>query len=250
MPDDPSLPSWLRGKTPSEVAALYTPLAQAAARNVAYQDTQYRTPTPYEAPAAAHNPSGPPDPALNYSDPVEYARQLNAYYDLRLQQGAAAASAPILARQAETEKHLSRGGTYSDVWRRWEPEIEAELAGIPLHERNRLLYDKAAEIVQGRHWRDLAREEAEKMAASGGGSGTERTHGGGGYGAGMPANDPIETFLNSDHPYAKATVANGVKAADVRAHCAMMKITPDEWLQNAQAGSLIANANSVTRSFA
>lgn len=242
MPDDPSLPEWLRGKTPSEVAQLTTQLANAAAS--AYRAAPPAPPAHQPTPSAS---DGPPDPQLNYSDPVAYAQQLNAYYERRLQQERESASIGIMSRQAETEKHLSRGGAMADVWRRWEPEIEAELAGIPLHERNRLVYDKAAEIVRGRHWQDYVREESEKLAAAGG-AGTERV-GGGGYTTGIPAADPIETFLASEHPYAKATVANGVKAHDIRAHCAMMKISPEEWLQNAQAGQLIANANAVSRSF-
>lgn len=188
-----------------------------------------------------------PDPDLMYSDPRAYADQMERYQDFKLQQHLNAVAAPVLQSQAAQARHLAKSDPeFSDIWRRYEPEIEAELAGIPQMQRSKELYDKAAEIVRGRHWRDFAREEAERIGATSGF--TERGAPAGGT---PPAavGDPLDTYFESDAPHARFARDNGLTKAQIRAYCKATGTSIEDYVKNAASENLIrTNAGFVRRS--
>ncbi len=236
--DDTSIPQWMWGKTPQEVAAATQQLVSTSA--YAQQPQQYD--------AQQHTAPTAPNPDLMYSDPGTYQRQLLDYQSQVFQQQLASVALPVMRSQADLARSASKQDPMvSHVWNRYEPEIEAELRGIPAHQRSKVLYDKAAEIVQGRHYRELAREEASKLAASSGFM-TDRSNN-----VGDPAQpsqgDALDTFWKTDHPSVRFSERNGVSKAQVRDFCKKMQISVDQYVKNAQIGSLTAGNDKLTRSY-
>lgn len=165
-------------------------------------------------------PSAPqqPDPSLMYSDPALYQQQAFAYQQALFQQQIQSAAAPMMQQSISLTRESARRGKYSDVWKRYEPEILAEVQRVTdprLHSIE--LYETAAEIVQGRHWRDFAREEAERMLASGA-MGTERSASPGSPFSAPTPSDKLDEAWKSDHPYFERARQNFRTSQEFREH--------------------------------
>ena len=113
------------------------------------------------APAAAQAGGySPPDPALAYNDPAAYQAQLIAFNDARTQAALMQGAGPLFQNQAEMARiNVSRDPDFAQTFSRYGPEVDAEIAGVPSWQRNMALYQKAAEVVRGRHYRDFVAEE-------------------------------------------------------------------------------------------
>lgn len=170
------------GKTPSEAARMMSQFVTTT------RDT-------YSPPPPPRNDSPALDPNLMYSDPAAYQQQLLSTLNASFQQ----ATAPLYQQNAQTALSLAKRGRYADVWKRFEPEILGELHGISPAAYNESLLDKAAEIVQGRHWRDFVNEAASALVANGG-VGTERGTQPGGDAA-PSVGDALDEAWESDNPY-------------------------------------------------
>lgn len=231
----------MRGKTPEEVAALtqnlYDYTQQMSAQPAPQQ--QYTSPN-----VESQMSGGMPDPNLMYSNPAEYQRQLMAFQNAQWQAQMNAYAQPVLQQNAETARELSKRGDYAKVWEKWEPEIELELRGIPLHQRTRQMYDSAAKIVRGNHVEELARERAEALATQFG-SGTERAHNVGN--AAPAAFDKLDEIYDTEHPFFVKAREERVTKDMIRDHCRMMKISVDEYVRNATLGSVILSKNGFER---
>lgn len=242
------VPEWARGKTADEIV-------QMADRMFGYmQQQQYQaTPAPQQNYAPdqsslnANSGYGPPDADLAYSDPAAYHRQMLQYQQALVQQQVSQIAMPVLQNQAETARELSRRDpAVADVWQKYAPEIEVELAGIPAYQRNKQLYDKAAEIVRGRHWKDYARDEASRLAASV--PATERFGESGGHYPGS-ARDALDDFFDSNHPYVGFARSQGMTKEMVRQQLRTMGTSAEDWVKGAKAGSVINSGNVLQRSF-
>lgn len=228
------VPAWAAGKTADEILAI-------ASQAVGHIQAQSSTP------AYTQNVQIPqaPDPELAYRDPVAYAREYAAYSDARVNAQLAQVGAPVYGQLAAIARQQSKTGRYADVWRRWEPEIEIKLAGIPAQQRTLELYDQAAQMVKADHIDEIAREQAEKLMAAGG-TGTERSSGAGG--APPAAADPLEAAFAGNHPFFVDAKANGLSPASVRRFLEQTGQTAEEYIRNATRGSVVVTKEGFQRS--
>ena len=114
------------------------------------------------------------------------------------------------------------------MWDRYGPEIDAEIAGVPPWQRSIELYQKASEVVQGRHWRDFVAEEAQRLAGSQ--SPLERGSGSPAPGMASVPSDPIDALLaDHDSVAVKRMRSQGLGPGDVRSlYVGQMGLTPEQ----------------------
>lgn len=226
---------WAVGKTADEILDI-------ASRAVGHIQAQS------VAPSYTPNVQIPqaPDPELAYRDPIAYAREYDAYSRQRVQAEMQLGAAPVFGQLAAMAKNASKAGKHADIWRRWEPEIELKLAGIPANQRTIELYDQAAGMVKADHVEEIARERAEKLMQSQG-SATERA---GQSSAGSSANaaDPLAAAFASGHPFFVDAAANGLTPDRVRRFCEQTGQTPEEYIRNATRGSVVVTKEGFQRS--
>jgi hypothetical protein len=237
------VPAWAQGKTADEILNIAT---QAVGVVNSYASAP-AAPAPYtqNVPSEPMAPT-PPDPELAYSNPAEWARAQQRWSDYQMQAQFAAASAPVLAQLAETARELSRSGQYRDAWQRWEPEIELKLAGIPMSQRNKALYDQAAALVRADHFEEIARERATQLVAQG--AGTERGSPIGGEP--RPADDPLVEAFESGHPFFERAKTNGMTPAAIRKFCEQTGTSVTEYIENATRGTVLTTPNGFVRAHA
>lgn len=232
----------MQGKTAAEVAQMTTSLYQ---QNLALQ----QQPSP-SSPQIAPPPSqaAAPDPNLIYSDPAAYQAQYDAYVRGITQtavQSQMQQYAPVVSQAAETARELSKLGSLSDVWRRWEPEVEMQMQGIPSHLRTKALYDQAAQIVKANHLDELASERAQQLLAQGD-TGTVRGSGSGSLPP-APAGDALDKAWDESHPYFDGMKREGLTKADVRRFCTQMGQSVDDYVKSATLGQIIPSKHGFTR---
>ena len=158
---DEAVPSYLRGKTQQEVIDFNVKLVQEATQLANQQQQQMNIPVQQQPVAQAAG--GLPDPDLMLTDPQAYQTQLvntlTSYQQASLQQQAQ----PVIAAQAETALFMSKNDkSLAEVWDAYGPEIEMQVANIPINLRNKLLYDQAARLVKGNHADEIAEKRAQK----------------------------------------------------------------------------------------
>lgn len=161
----------------------------------------------------------PPNPDLMLSDPAEYQRQWDAYNAQRVQQTIQQVSGPYLQAQAAMARNASRSDPeYADVWASYGHEIDLEMAKASVEMRaNPDMWKLAADLVAGRHRKELARKEAERIAASMPDAGT--LDGSGGIpSAAPPASDPLAALWRERPDIAEAYERDGLPLEKVRAH--------------------------------
>lgn len=234
----------MQGKTPAEINALVEQALQT--RPIYAPQPSNLDSNTYQQPQQGYGMQAP-DPNLMYSDPAEYQRQYDAYIDQRSAQRMQQFAMPFMQNQAELVRNAAiNDPAFADVWKRYGPEVEAELEGIPLEQRTKPMYDKAAAIVRGNHWKDFAREEAEKLAASGIGF-TERSTGV----AGMPSvqQDALDAAWESGHPYFEDMKRNGIDRQQIRGMLAKTRTRVEDYVKNAQSGELIVTPSGIHRQF-
>lgn len=235
----------MQGKTPAEVAQLTTSLYQ---QNLSYQQQPSAPAVPHQ-PAPQPPAASPPDPNLIYSDPAAYQAQYDAYVRGLTQsvvQSQMQQYAPVVNQAAETARELSKLGSHADVWRRWEPEIEMQMQGIPGHLRSKTLYDQAAQIVKANHLDELASERAQQMLAQND-PGTIRANGGVTLPPSTAEGDALDKAWDEDLPYFQGMKREGLSKADVRRFCTQTGQSVEDYVKSAKLGQIIPTKNGFTR---
>lgn len=229
------VPDWAVGKTADEILQLGQTFHSAAMGN--QQLPQQNPPAPPQAPPmqTPQQPSaaGLPNPDLMYSDPAEYQRQWDVYNRSQMQSMAQQLSQPMLQSQAQMARATARSDkSRADVWADYSGEIDAEMARVPLEARANVdSWNLAADLIAGRHRHDLARKEAQTLAAAGGDSGTVRTDGLVPNGQASSNLDAIGKLFAEDSPAIKRFKDMGMSAAKVRDHAKMMGHTPEAYAE-------------------
>lgn len=243
--DNGRVPQWAVGKTADEMVKMTQGLVSSMGQ-----------PQPQQAPSASQSPQVPstpanggrpmqqygqpqqnagpqlPDPDLMYSDPAEYQRQWNAYQQFQTAQTVQQASAPFLQSQAQIARDASkRDPERSDVWDSYEPEIMAEMQKLPPQQKASVdAWNLAVDLVAGRHRRELAQQEAQKLAAN---------RDTGTVSANDPAPDPtaggsrdaIDELFANDHPAIQRYKDNGISKDRVKKQATHMGRSIDEYAE-------------------
>jgi hypothetical protein len=247
-PDAPDVPSWARGKTADEVLELGSTFYNAAlaappAPNVAPPPSQ--TPAPK---TMSDQNAGPqqPDPQLMYSNPAMYQQQLLDYNNAVLASQMQAYAAPMLSQQATLARDAARRDSkYNAIWAKYEAEIDAQMANVPLQARTVDAWNMAANIVAGDHLDEIAQERAQALAArvdTGSLSGGEVQPLNG-----TPAGDPISELFRTDDPAIAKFKAQGMDARKVLAHAASQGHTPERYAEMLKKGSIVRSVTYETR---
>lgn len=233
--DDEPVPDWARGKTARELLEI----TQQIVSNIGMPQQPAPAPAPQTpAPTPMNMPPQPPDPDLIYTDKAEYNRQLAAYLQNTQLATLQQYSAPFTNNAADTAIHLSKQGRFADVWKRWEPEVMAELASVPRSYWNITLLDKAAQIVRSNHLDEIVQEQAERLAADRGAPITEGS--GPGSQPSSPAVLPLDILFEENHPSIKRFRDAGLSAGDVRAMLPRMKTTEEEYVTNLKSSHIVS----------
>lgn len=124
------------------------------------------------------------------TDPAGYQNKLAAYFAAQTQAQIASVAAPVAQQLADTAESLSKMDPKNKgIWDKYGSEVKQAVANIPSHLRTQALYDETCTLIRGRHFADLAAEQAATLAAAN--PGVER----GGSGA---SNDDAETAGSKD----------------------------------------------------
>lgn len=234
--DAPDVPDFLRGKTAKEAADITKQLYDIAMNGPAAAQP---SPSPSQDLPASQTASmpqnaqngaqpAPPNPDLMYSDPAEYQRQLFAYQDARMQSTLAQTSQPFLASQAQMARSAARSDPErSDVWEKYAAEIDMEMSRVGLEQRASVdAWNMAADLVAGRHRRELAQDYAERAAARPD-TGMEGADGGPAPGAPQRSSlDPLGQLFADDDPAVASLRERGMTEAKVRENLPKMGHTP------------------------
>lgn len=132
-------------------------MTQELIRAFPAQPTTPTTPAPAPAPAAPEFPVA--DDAYVTGRDIREAlnRQLQAMQPV----GTATIEMAAQSVYASAKIHPQ----YADVFKRYEPEIQQALARIPKHLWNLDTMETVTTFVRGKHYAELAREEAQRLAA-------------------------------------------------------------------------------------
>lgn len=209
---------------------------------------QFQSPQQNQQPAAqgGGQMTGPPDPDLIYDDPQEYQRQMQQWQQQTVQaaqQQVAQQLQPMLQNQGEQAKlTVKRDPEYQDVFDEYEPEIVAEMQNINPAQRTVKAWQTAAEIVAGRHRKELGQKYAQQAQPEP--SPTAR-QGGAPAGADKSYRDAIDELLDSDHQYAQYCHDKDVTAEDLRRRASEMDLSPEEFVEIVKRGNMVTSVSGI-----
>lgn len=228
--DGESVPVWARGRTVQEV------LAQAENLNQTLQQyaTSDRAPAQPQAPPESHQGDEPNAFSINvddlYANPENFTRSILSEAERRASQAVQSASGPILqplSRVARSEAAQAK----REIFDRYGAEIDSMMASIPLQQKvSADAWLTAADVVAGRHWKELAEAQMERTLASRRDPGSMPTQSN--PTSGSPARNAIDKLFKDKHPAVQRYVDNEVDAATLVAHAKRMGKTPEEYAES------------------
>jgi hypothetical protein len=163
---------------------------------------------------------------LAIREPEEYNKQLAAYLearDKRTQQAVLAQvqqlAGPLMRNNAMMARNnVATNPDYAKVFERYGPEIDLLLQenDVEPHRRTIEAFTMAADVIRGRHYKELAQQEAQAILANAGNlTGTVR--GGMTPSGGAPiSGDALDKLWETEHPYVVSAKGNRLSKADVR----------------------------------
>jgi hypothetical protein len=231
----PGVPDWAIGRTPKEIIEIAETYRGIATSNLPPQQVQYQPPSQaafsYQQPNAPQFPAAP-DPQLMYSAPEQYQAQAFAYQQHMTQAAMQQAAMPLVRNMAVTARSLAEQRD-TDVFKRYGHEIDAEINRLPMEMRNAEAYELAINMVRGKHWRELAREEADRLNSN---QGTGLERGAGAPGMPLPSLDPLdELFANPPETFKAA----GMTKSDVLNYCQKTGRNVNEYAKSVLGGNVL-----------
>ena len=232
-PEDAPYP-WAVGRSTREVMQLLQQMNVAMqtggpSPTLAQPQAQFAQPQPYTAPVPPPEPPSQvnsPDVNLAIREPEEYNRQLAAYLEARDQRAQQAVLAqvqqlagPLMRNNAMMARsNVATDKEYNYVFERYGPEIDLllETNGVPVQQRTIEAFQMAADVIRGRHYKELAQHEAQALLANAGVQ-TGTVHGGtmpsGSAGA---SGDALDHLWETEHDYVKSAKGNKLTKRDIR----------------------------------
>lgn len=222
-------PPEFRGKTPEEILGIATTLYGVAQRFNQQGVVAGQPAPPPQAPSPSYQPIQDDD-FVTGGAVRQYVQQAAQTFQPALQQTLqqTAAMAVAFARQQ-----------HADAFQKFGPEIEAELARVPLEMRNLDNIGTIVDIVRGRHWRELAEEEGRKIAATI--APTLRSNGNGSPGSGGPS-VPSLTLQTEAVPeeWRRKALATGLDDAAIAEFCRAQGWTTKQFYDQFSKGQIQA----------
>ena len=241
--DDAPYP-WAVGRTSREVADIAQQLMSTIQHGVTPPPAAQRDPNPQAGWGAAQpqeqyqsQPIGMPDPELALRDADQYNRQMTAYMDQR-DQRLLSEIQKMAAPMAQTTGMLARSQLasdpeYNEIFTKYGHEIDMEMQNnnIPPQARTPQAYKIMADMIRGRHYKELARAEADKLLQNRG-PGTVRVGSDPGSGFTESAGDVLDQAWAKDNiSYFRSSKAGGLTKADVRMAAKRQGYTIDEFVK-------------------
>lgn len=255
IPDSAEFPEYMRGKTLREVAQGTDALMQTVEQGSAAQNQQAQQQQAQRQQSAAQQQQQVqrPNPDLYYEDPQEYNRRMDQYTSAVANQAVSVAAQqfqPMMQNMGQSAKQLAKqDADVADVFQSYEQEIVAEMANIPQNQRTVDAWKTAAELVAGRHRKELAQQEAERLAAEQQQpSPTNRQGGGQAAPDERSYRDEIDKFWhnNPDHEYVRFAKQNDVTPADLRSRARAMDMEPAQFVELIRRDAIQASAAGLT----
>jgi hypothetical protein len=202
---------------------------------------------PAAQPTETDNAPLPPDPSLAQTDPEEWRRQFDKYNRAivsgAIQEQGAAAMRPMAESTAQTNRQLSRQDPrFAQVWSKFGPEIDREMAQIPMQQRTLQAYEYVCNMVKGRHAEELFRDgqpgagpEGEPHEPNATVSSSEDA----GATPSPPEQDPIDRIWASDHPHIERMKNTGMTKTRLRASLKQMGQTPAKYVEALERGNML-----------
>ena len=182
----------------------------------------------------------PPDPNLAYTDPAEFHRQSLAYSQAMNAAQMQSFAAPILAQNATMARNEARrDAERADVWAEYSGEIDAAMANVPIEQRTIDAWNMAADIVAGRHRKELATKMADRFVAERSDTGTISASGGLPIGGRQASGDALDELFQSDHPSVARMKALGKTADDVARTASAMGHTRESYANLLRGSSVV-----------
>lgn len=223
------------GRTVGEVAAIS---GRAVREALQASQTVQQPQQQYVAPRQALTP---PDPDLMISNHREYHQQLMAYNEAVRAQELAQAAQPFVSVTAQLSADASRRDPkWQNVWSRYGPEIESLVAAntqhAPAARASKDLWDQAAEIVQGRHYQELAEDLVQRRMAS-----QPTLERGGSVAGGVPQTpvDKLDELWQGSSAWVRSCKENDISPAMIRAHCEKRGIPIEDYVAQVQRAGMI-----------
>lgn len=220
----PTAPEWAKGKTADEILALASEMANVIQR------PQPAPPSPTPAPRADGLPSDedwmrmPTDAAARVANAqfAPFKESMNG----------------LAQMQAQTIRALA-AQQYGDDFRRWSPEIDTAMAGVPLEQRTLDNYEKVVQFVRGKHVTELVEERARQMMTQGG---LGERSGGSNGGVGVPIPG---TYDPNKLPAGLGEVAKskGLTEGMVQDFCRKNGWTVEKWMNEVQSGKVFTSVS-------
>lgn len=230
--DADDVPDWAKGKTADEVLDMAQTLYKAVLNNQPAQETP-KPEMPQSQPMQQPNGQSvaPPEPDLAYTNPAEYNARLQAWMQSQMQTQFQTQAAPFAQGLSEIAKAESmRDARYADVWRRYGPEIEAEVASLPAQMKTQpRFWNDAASLIAGRHMEELFKERAASQRPAD--SGTLETGGSVAAPGQQNATDKLAELFRDDHPAVERFKRLKWGAEQVRVKARTMGYTPDQYAE-------------------
>ena len=237
--------SWAVGKTDAEIRTLTSSLMETMKTFDPVQQQQQIQPASAPVPVPVQPlPAGPAMPAgdLAYSDPAAYNAQMQNYMNARdealvtkLTDQFQSVMQPINATMGSmARQQIANDPEYTDVFSKWGHEVDQEFAknGVTPNQRTPQAYRLVGDIIRGRHVKDLARAEADRILASGGHAPTVRAGVGGELTLSAPPGDAFDQAWEAGEiGIIQAAKYNNVTKEDMRKSIKHTGHTVDEWVK-------------------
>lgn len=188
-------------------------------------------------PAPQAQPQQPQAPSMPTAD--DYTLDPVAATQRTLEYNWGVRAQPVLDRLAQQMAGTGRqlaSMQYADEFRRWSPEIDQLVAGVPAEQRSAELYSQAVRLVKANHLDELAAERAQAKLAEMGI--TERTSGGGTV-ASVPSSTVDLTKLNPS--YKAAMDAMGIGPSELHEFLGKTGQTMEQFVESANRNQIITD---------
>lgn len=229
------VPDWAVGKTAAEVLGLAVKQNEIISGMPAYSAGQPKEVTGNEKPWQQYVPNSGMAAAMPTDD--EWVATPQKAFEKALDANVASRFAPMFEGMAASIAQGARAQAaivHAKAFEKYGPEIDNEVAKVPIGQRTVDLYRYAVDIVRGRHVDDVVEERVrERMAGL---PGAERSTGGA---SGAAASSGLLDWEKLPPTVKDKWQRAGITEAEIREDCAKWGIRPEKFLEMTLANQVV-----------